>query len=833
MRDKTLVAATLLIAVSMLSIFTAATSAFVYPDGSQDNSFEIFGPRIDKILVKMYGSLDAEMLALQNGEIDITDSPLTMPWINTFASDPNIRTMGYGGEAGYYTMNFNHNNNPYLGNPEDPMYPNPVYPNPCSVMSLRQAFSYFVDRVALCAGPGEGLYDPIFTPIPAYMAYWIHPEIRYGGTLDALTYNPNTAVPDPITVAADLLTAGGFKMGGPGGRRYWDKNSNDVYDAGEEFNLLIYTRADNLRKGAGNFLCAGLDNPLIQMPYTRFEVTGGQAWQTVMVEKNYNIYTSGWTFIGPDPDYLYELYNPSNYYHPGWPNNFGAIGMYDELLNTYSEGIKFASDISMALTDCLIFQEQFAATACEIPLGSTAGAKAYNKWYTGGTDGALVGDGEDQYRGDSWTDLVNEKGQGIDSSWSMLNMYPVDHPYGDSTFMTVRYGWSQIDQPRIINPLYSSSYWENVILGQVYDSMGTRDPMTLGPIDVPRLAWNWTQGTWVDPRDDLTKTKVAFELIPNINWSDGQPLTVDDVIYTLCELPTELRAKGCPDVWWQSTIDQIVGFYKDDEYSGTILMNSNAVWATNLLIGNIILPKHFWQPFIASHTVAEISGDLGPAENIGTGPFLYESLSPGSTVTMVRNPYYYYSDQVEAIEFGSVTAGIRFDAIYPAQKIGPTTIRCGSGQLTAGVKVLLTITNINRFQSWSGYFKSYIYPLKLGGVGWSLVSEQPVTLGYSVVTRSKSWFVTQNLNRGRYRITAAWRVPSLTAWSTCFRDLTITYLGDLNRDISVDIFDIVIVASCFGRMIGDPGFNSLADVNRDARVDIFDIVLVAVDFGGD
>jgi len=218
MKDNLIVISTLLVTSMVLSMAVAPSMAFVYPDGSQDNLFEIYGPHIDQILIKKYAGLDPEMQALQNGEIDITDWALDATWTATFNADPNVRVAGYGGEAGYYTFNFN-NNNTYLGNPEDPLYPNPVYPNPCSVVSFRQALSHLIDREALCAQEGEGLYDPIFTPIPAYMEPWIHPGITYLSTL---------AYPPSISDAASLLTAGGFLMGGPGGKARAQQPDQDL-----------------------------------------------------------------------------------------------------------------------------------------------------------------------------------------------------------------------------------------------------------------------------------------------------------------------------------------------------------------------------------------------------------------------------------------------------------------------------------------------------------------------------------------------------------------------------------------------------------------------------
>src|SRR4030043_1046496 len=135
MQDKTVVSAVFLAALIALSSIVASF-AFICPDGSEDGNFEIFGPRIDKLLIKKYSSFDAEMQGLQNGEIDITDLSLTKTWVDSFTLDPNIGMSKYGGEHGYYTINFNHNNNTYLGNPEDPAYPNPMYPNPMSELAL-------------------------------------------------------------------------------------------------------------------------------------------------------------------------------------------------------------------------------------------------------------------------------------------------------------------------------------------------------------------------------------------------------------------------------------------------------------------------------------------------------------------------------------------------------------------------------------------------------------------------------------------------------------------------------------------------------------------------
>jgi len=57
------------------------------------------------------------------------------------------------------------------------------------------------------------------------------------------------------------------------------------------------------------------------------------------------------------------------------------------------------------------------------------------------------------------------------------------------------------------------------------------------------------------------------------------------------------------------------------------------------------------------------------------------------------------------------------------------------------------------------------------------------------------------------------------------------YLGDVNRDYTVDLFDLVKVARAYGTSPGDSLWDPAADVNGDGTVDIFDLVIVAKQYG--
>ena len=54
---------------------------------------------------------------------------------------------------------------------------------------------------------------------------------------------------------------------------------------------------------------------------------------------------------------------------------------------------------------------------------------------------------------------------------------------------------------------------------------------------------------------------------------------------------------------------------------------------------------------------------------------------------------------------------------------------------------------------------------------------------------------------------------------------------DLNKDGTVNIVDISIVARAFGSKLGDPNWNAIADIDKNGWVNIVDITVVARDYG--
>ncbi len=72
----------------------------VPPTVSTSETFEKFGPRVDHLLFKVAGDLDAEAILLEQGEIDVMDSPVPSGYVANWTANSNITMESYS-EGGY------------------------------------------------------------------------------------------------------------------------------------------------------------------------------------------------------------------------------------------------------------------------------------------------------------------------------------------------------------------------------------------------------------------------------------------------------------------------------------------------------------------------------------------------------------------------------------------------------------------------------------------------------------------------------------------------------------------------------------------------------------
>jgi peptide/nickel transport system substrate-binding protein len=154
----------------------------------------------------------------------------------------------------------------------------------------------------------------------------------------------------------------------------------------------------------------------------------------------------------------------------------------------------------------------------------------------------------------------------------------------------------------------------------------------------PALAESWTNSP-----DGKTWT---FKLRKNLRWSDGEPLTADDVIFTW------------NDVIYNTNIDTVTRdpfivdakpFVVTKLDDLTIQVVTPQIYAPFLIAfgaGVPIMPKHVLAKSVADGTFTSAYGiNSDPAKVIGNGPYRLKEYMPAQYTRLERNPYFFEVDK--------------------------------------------------------------------------------------------------------------------------------------------------------------------------------------------
>ncbi len=198
-----------------------------------------------------------------------------------------------------------------------------------------------------------------------------------------------------------------------------------------------------------------------------------------------------------------------------------------------------------------------------------------------------------------------------------------------------------ISNPKHFNSIMvrdTASAW---VPARMFHSLVERDTMTME--HVPVLAESWEVA-----EDGLS---ITFRLRQGIRWSDGEPFTADDVMFTWRDLWLNPDV-GARRVIWELPDGTMPSFEKIDDYTVRVIVST---WFRPLLgaVGDTpILPRHkLWQyvrklnPALEKCQFNTAWGvDVDPKAMVGTGPYVLEKFIPDLAIKMVRNLHYWQFD---------------------------------------------------------------------------------------------------------------------------------------------------------------------------------------------
>lgn len=186
--------------------------------------------------------------------------------------------------------------------------------------------------------------------------------------------------------------------------------------------------------------------------------------------------------------------------------------------------------------------------------------------------------------------------------------------------------------PKTFNPFNCKDNTSQTMASIMYDGLLSSDPITGQP--TPKLAKSYT----ISP-DGKTYT---IKLRKGIKWSDGKPITADDVVFTW----KDIIFAGLGDT---STRDSIVidnklpTVRKIDNY--TVEFVTPKPFAPFIrMLSTSIAPKHIFMPAVKKGNTyfdSFLSTNTKPKDFVVSGAFKLKEYVPAQRIVFERNPNYY------------------------------------------------------------------------------------------------------------------------------------------------------------------------------------------------
>lgn len=209
---------------------------------------------------------------------------------------------------------------------------------------------------------------------------------------------------------------------------------------------------------------------------------------------------------------------------------------------------------------------------------------------------------------------------------------------------------SQGNESRLIQSILSDPKTFNAVLSQespnifglTYEGLVTENPLT-GEIE-PALAQSWTISE--------DKLSIIFTLKKDLKWSDGQPLTVDDVVFSYNqlylneEIPSNARdslrigqSRALPIV---EKVDNLQVKFTISEPFAPFLEST----------GLSILPKHILEEKVTTKGkdgkpifLSFWGVDTPPDQLIVNGAYKLKNYATSQRIVFTKNPYYWQKDK--------------------------------------------------------------------------------------------------------------------------------------------------------------------------------------------
>jgi peptide/nickel transport system substrate-binding protein len=477
-----------LVLVAILSLFVCGSLV----------AFAEKGTFVDKVQFIQYLDENTALEEVRNGNLDIYYSRISSDRIEDVKSREGLQV--FQSTGGSYSL---------LVNPakSDKF-------NPFSIKEVRFALNYLVDR-ELIVNELLGGYGS--TMISAYNPF--DPDyLLILDDLESFNFRHNPGLAEEM-ISDALIKEGAKKI-----------DDKWFYDS-KPIEVVIFIRGDDqVRKSIGEILSSQLEKIgfTVKKDYGDLNKAFSIVYGTDPAELKWNIYTEGWAgrsaFVKYDSLTSAQMYSPWYSNMPGFNNP-----SYWNYKNNYIDSLSMQ-----------IFNGNFTSAEQRADLLKKAASEGVKESVR-----IFLASKIDQYvSNDKITGIVNDFGAGVPSRFTPINAQSNSDSITIGVKQIYQGAWNPIGG---MTDLYSREIWDTVSDPGIFKHpyTGVSIPIrttwkvdTAGPagkLAVPEdaMIWNPSKQKWVEVGQGINATsKVTFDLKFS-NWHNGQPMDMNDILYSI------------------------------------------------------------------------------------------------------------------------------------------------------------------------------------------------------------------------------------------------------------------------------------------------------------
>lgn len=224
-------------------------------------------------------------------------------------------------------------------------------------------------------------------------------------------------------------------------------------------------------------------------------------------------------------------------------------------------------------------------------------------------------------------------------------------------------------EPKDLDPQLVTGIPEFQIIQNLFEGLVGKDPKTLAP--TPGVAESWTLS-----KDGKVYT---FKLRKNAKWTNGEPVTAKDFIYSWTRLLDPKTAseyayqgyyiRGGREFNQGKTKDASqLGLKSSDPYTLEVTLQNPTPYFLSLLYHHSLYPVH--QSTVDKHQMKWTR----PENIVSNGPFRLKKWQMNQVITLEKNPDYWDAAQVklEAVNFYAVEKTETEEKMFQVKKLHAT-----------------------------------------------------------------------------------------------------------------------------------------------------------------